>query len=52
MWIWVTAASLLVFGVVGAAAAKPAHRSKRGADQPLNVVVILSDDERSDGYSV
>ncbi len=50
--IWATAASLLVFGVVGAAAAKPGHRSKRGTGQPLNVVVILSDDERSDGTAV
>jgi arylsulfatase A-like enzyme len=52
VWIWVTAASLLIFGVVGAAAAKPAHRNKRGTEQPLNVVVILSDDERSDGTAV
>ena len=51
MWIWVTAAVLLVFGAVGASAAKSAHRSKH-ADQRLNVVVILSDDERSDGTSV
>jgi N-acetylglucosamine-6-sulfatase len=50
VWIWVTAAMLLVFGAVGASAA-PAHRSKR-ADQRLNVVVILSDDERSDGTTV
>ena len=53
MWIWVAAALLLAFGVVSAAAAKPAHRSKRRtADQRLNVVVILSDDERSDGTAV
>ena len=45
MWIWVTAASLLVFGTVGTAAAVPATRGKR-ADQRLNVVLILSDDER------
>jgi len=51
VWIWVTAAMLLVFGAVGAAAAKPAHPSGR-ADQRLNVVVILSDDGRSDGTTV
>src|SRR2546426_422110 len=51
VWIWVTAAMLLVFGAVGASAAKSAHRSKR-PDQRLNVVVILSDDERMDGTSV
>jgi len=51
VWIWVTAAVLLVFGAVGASAAKSAHRSKR-ADQRLNVVVILSDDERTDGTGV
>ena len=51
MWIWVTAASLLVFGTVGTAAAVPATRGKR-ADQRLNVVLILSDDERSDGTAV
>jgi N-acetylglucosamine-6-sulfatase len=51
VWIWVTAAMLLVFGAVGASAAKSAHRSKR-PDQRLNVVVILSDDERTDGTSV
>src|SRR5439155_25662833 len=45
VWIWVTAAMLLVFGAVGASAAKSAPRSKR-LDQRLNVVVILSDDER------
>ena len=51
MWIWVTAAALLVFGTVGTAAAVPATRGKR-ADQRLNVVLILSDDERSDGTAV
>src|SRR5436305_10992772 len=51
VWIWVTAAMLLVFGTVGASAAKSLHRSKR-ADQRLNVVVILGDDERSDGITV
>jgi N-acetylglucosamine-6-sulfatase len=52
VWIWVTAALLLVFGVVGASAAKRVSRSKRAADQRLNVVLILSDDERSDGTAV
>jgi arylsulfatase A-like enzyme len=55
LWIWVTAALLLVFGVfgaVGARAAKPVARSKNVADQRLNVVLILSDDERSDGTAV
>jgi N-acetylglucosamine-6-sulfatase len=55
LWIWLTAALLLVFGVfgaAGAAAAKLAARSKNVPDQRLNVVVILSDDERSDGTAV
>jgi arylsulfatase A-like enzyme len=52
VWIWVTAAVLLVFGVVGAAASRSASRSKHAADQRLNVVLILSDDERSDGTGV
>jgi arylsulfatase A-like enzyme len=51
VWIWATTALLLVFGTVGAAAAVPATRGKR-ADQRLNVVLILSDDERSDGTAV
>jgi N-acetylglucosamine-6-sulfatase len=51
VWIWVTAALLVVFGAVGASTAKSARRSKR-ADKRLNVVVILSDDERSDGTPV
>jgi arylsulfatase A-like enzyme len=51
VWIWVTAGLLLVFGAVGASAAKSASRSKR-VDKRLNVVVILSDDERSDGTPV
>jgi arylsulfatase A-like enzyme len=50
VWIWATAALLLVFGVVGAAAALPAHT--HAAARRLNVVVILSDDERSDGTGV
>ena len=47
-----TAALLLVFGVADASAAKHLPRSRRAADQRLNVVVILSDDERSDGTAV
>lgn len=50
VWIWVTAAALLVFGAVGASAAHSAARHAK--DQRLNVVLILSDDERSDGSSV
>jgi arylsulfatase A-like enzyme len=46
------AALLLVFGAVGASAAKSVPRSKHARDQRLNVVLILSDDERSDGTSV
>jgi arylsulfatase A-like enzyme len=52
VWIWVTGALLLVFGAVGASAAKSAPRSHRPGDQRLNVVVILSDDERWDGTTV
>ena len=52
VWIWVTAAVLLVFGAVGASAAKSAPPVQQRADQRLNVVVILSDDERSDGTGV
>jgi arylsulfatase A-like enzyme len=51
VWIWATAAVLLVFGAAGAAGsaiAAPAHVH----DQRLNVVVILSDDERWDGTTV
>ena len=54
-WIWVTAASLLALGAVSAAGAKGGNRPRHSAhrtDQRLNVVVILSDDERSDGTSV
>jgi N-acetylglucosamine-6-sulfatase len=51
VWIWVTGALLLVFGAGGASAAKHEPRSKR-AHQRLNVVVILSDDERTDGSGV
>jgi arylsulfatase A-like enzyme len=52
VWIWLGAALLLVFGVTGAAAAKSARRGKDAEDRRLNVVLILSDDERSDGTSV
>ena len=48
-WIWVTGALLLVCGAAGASAAKPVPRGRHAADQRLNVVLILSDDERSDG---
>jgi N-acetylglucosamine-6-sulfatase len=51
-WIWVTGALLLVFGAVGASAAKSTARARHQASQHLNVVVILSDDERVDGTSV
>jgi N-acetylglucosamine-6-sulfatase len=46
------AALLLVFGAVGASAGKPSSRYKQRVDQRLNVVVILSDDERWDGMGV
>ena len=55
MCIWVTAAVLLVFGIFGAsgaAAARPVALSKHTTDERLNVVVILSDDERYDGTRV
>jgi len=54
VWIWLAAALLLVFGAVGVSAAEPATtpRSKRTFDQRLNVVLILSDDERFDGTAV
>ncbi|HEU5243245.1 MAG TPA: sulfatase [Gaiellaceae bacterium] len=55
VWIWVTAALLVTFGVfgaVGASAAKRVSRVKRAVDQRLNVVLILSDDERYDGTAV
>ena len=55
LWIWVTAALLLVFGgfgVVSASAAKRTSRIRSALDQRLNVVLILSDDERYDGTSV
>ncbi|HEY2311811.1 MAG TPA: sulfatase-like hydrolase/transferase, partial [Gaiellaceae bacterium] len=52
VWIWVTGALLLVFGVVGASAARSGTRGKRVGEKRLNVVLILSDDERSDGTMV
>jgi len=52
VWIWVAAALLLVFGAVGATAGKLSSGYKHRVDERLNVVVILSDDERSDGTSV
>lgn len=51
--MWVLAALLLVCGAAGAAAvAAAAPARKDAADQRLNVVLILSDDERSDGTMV
>ena len=53
LWIWVTAALLLVFGAAGATGiAAAAPERSRPVDQRLNVVLILSDDERSDGTTV
>jgi N-acetylglucosamine-6-sulfatase len=52
-WIWATAALLLVFGgAVAAGSATPASARTSAADQRLNVVLILSDDERWDGTTV
>jgi N-acetylglucosamine-6-sulfatase len=55
-WIWLGAALLLVFGAVfgavRASAGKPSARYNHRVDQRLNVVVILSDDERWDGTTV
>jgi N-acetylglucosamine-6-sulfatase len=48
----VGAALLLIFGAVGASAGKFSSHYKHQVDQQLNVVVILSDDERSDGMTV
>jgi N-acetylglucosamine-6-sulfatase len=49
----VTGALLLVLGTAGAAGAAVAAPARRhAADQRLNIVVILSDDERSDGTAV
>jgi N-acetylglucosamine-6-sulfatase len=52
VWILATAALLGVFGAVGASAGKVSPRYKHRVDQRLNVVVILSDDERWDGTGV
>jgi N-acetylglucosamine-6-sulfatase len=52
VWILVTAALLGAFGAVGARAGKVSSRYKHRVDQQLNVVVILSDDERWDGTTV
>ena len=53
VWIWVTGALLLVLGAAGAAGVATAAPTRRhAADQRLNIVVILSDDERSDGSAV
>jgi N-acetylglucosamine-6-sulfatase len=52
VWFWLAGALLLVFGAVGASAAKAGPAGRHGADKRLNVVVILSDDERSDGTDV
>jgi N-acetylglucosamine-6-sulfatase len=51
-WIWVAGALLLAVGAVGASAAKSTARAQHQADHHLNVVVILSDDERVDGTTV
>lgn len=52
-WIWVTAALLLVLGAAGAAGTAAAAPSRKHiTDERLNVVLILSDDERSDGTTV
>jgi arylsulfatase A-like enzyme len=55
-WIWLGAALLLVFGAVfgavRASAGKPSARYNHRVDGRLNVVVILSDDERWDGTTV
>jgi N-acetylglucosamine-6-sulfatase len=51
-WVWTAAALLLVAGAVGAETARPAAAARRTADSRLNVVLILSDDERSDGTAV
>src|SRR5215510_13304323 len=52
VWIWVTAAMLLVYGAVGTSEAKSAPRRQPAKDQRLNVVLILSDDQRADGTAV
>jgi arylsulfatase A-like enzyme len=52
VWIWVAAAMLLVYGAVGTSEAKSAPRRQPAKDQRLNVVLILSDDQRADETSV
>jgi N-acetylglucosamine-6-sulfatase len=47
VWVWLAAALLLVFGAVGASAAKRVSAGRHAADKRLNVVLILSDDQRS-----
>lgn len=52
-WISATAALLLMLGAAGASTATPAAAgTKLAPDKRLNVVVILSDDERWDGTTV
>jgi arylsulfatase A-like enzyme len=50
--MWATAAALLVLGAAGAAGAASAAPAHRHGDRRLNVVLILSDDERWDGTTV
>jgi N-acetylglucosamine-6-sulfatase len=52
IWKWVAAALLLALGVVTASEARPAAAARRAVDKRLNVVLILSDDERADGTAV
>jgi N-acetylglucosamine-6-sulfatase len=52
LWIWLAGVLVLAFGVVSASAAKPAAAARRAVDRRLNVVLILSDDERFDGTAV
>jgi len=51
-WISVVATLLLVFGAVTASAARPIAGGTKRVAQRLNVVLILSDDERWDGTTV
>ena len=51
-WVWLAAAVLFVFGAVVAEAAEPVGGSRTAVDARLNVVLILSDDERADGTAV
>jgi N-acetylglucosamine-6-sulfatase len=53
VWIWAVAALLATAGAVAISDTGPAAAAGRHkADQRLNIVVILSDDERSDGTAV